>query len=86
MRIDVLALNGVFDTGLSAILDVFTVANELAAASDQAATRFEVTVVGVRAHIRTSQGLAFSPTSARERSAPDWVVIPALGARTPGFF
>lgn len=83
MRIDVLALDGVFDTGLAAILDVFTVANELAAASDLAGARFDVTVVGLRAHIRTSQGFAFAPASARQRRAPDWVVIPALSARTP---
>ena len=30
MRIDVLALDGVFDTGLTALLDVFNTANELA--------------------------------------------------------
>ena len=29
MRIDVLALDGVFDTGLTALLDVFGTANEL---------------------------------------------------------
>jgi hypothetical protein len=32
MKIDVLALNGVFDTGLAAVLDAFATANDLAQA------------------------------------------------------
>ena len=48
MRIDVLVLDGVFDLGLSAVLDAFQTANELAELSGMAVRRFEVRIVGVR--------------------------------------
>ena len=57
MRIYVLALNQVFDTGLSTLLDTFGTANELAESSGTSSTRFDVTVVGVRPRVRTSHGL-----------------------------
>ena len=46
MRVSVLALDGVFDTGLSIVLDAFQTANELADLSGLSSSRFEVTVVG----------------------------------------
>ena len=48
MRVDVLALNGVFDTGLAAVLDAFATANDLAQQQGLQSLRFDVTVVGVR--------------------------------------
>ena len=83
MRIDVLALDGVFDLGLSAILDVFATANELIELSGLAVPRFEVTTVGVRANVRTSHGLRVPvrPVGARR---PDCVVVPAIGFKMPG--
>ena len=56
MKIDVLALNGAFDTGLAAVLDAFAMANELALAQGLASAVFDVSVVGVRRQIRTAQG------------------------------
>ena len=83
MRINVLALDGVFDLGLSAILDVFATANELIELSGLAVPRFEVTTVGVRANVRTSHGLRVPvrPVGARR---PDCVVVPAIGFKMPG--
>jgi transcriptional regulator GlxA family with amidase domain len=83
MKIDVLALNGVFDTGLSAVLDAFATANELAAAQGLTSLTFEVTVVGVRRQVRSNQGFNVPVSPARGRTAADWVVVPAIGARTP---
>jgi transcriptional regulator GlxA family with amidase domain len=83
MRIDILVLDGVFDLGLSAVLDVFQTANELIAMSGLAVPRFEVRVVGVRKTVKTSHGLAVPVRGASTR-APDCVVVPAIGFKMPG--
>jgi transcriptional regulator GlxA family with amidase domain len=83
MRINVLALDGVFDLGLSAILDVFATANELIELSGLAVPRFDVTTVGVRAAVKTSHGLRV-PVHAIAGRRPDCVVVPAIGFKMPG--
>ncbi|HKG92316.1 MAG TPA: helix-turn-helix domain-containing protein [Gemmatimonadaceae bacterium] len=83
MRIDVLALDGVFDLGLSAILDVFETSNELIEMSGLAVPRFEVRTVGVRKAVRTSHGLRV-PLHAAGARRPDCVVVPAIGFKMPG--
>jgi transcriptional regulator GlxA family with amidase domain len=82
MRIAVLALDNVFDTGLATVLDAFQTANELAALSGLPAPRFDVSVVGVRRAVRTAQGLAVPVRRAAAR-APDCVVVPAIGYKMP---
>jgi hypothetical protein len=83
MRCEVIALDGIFDTGLSTVLDVFTTANELIGLFDLGIPPFDVSVVGVRRRVRTAQGLSV-PLTIRTAGAPaDWVVVPALGFRTP---
>lgn len=84
MRINVLALDGVFDTGLATVLDAFETANELAEMSGLTAPRFEVTIVGVRKAVKTSQGLTVPVAAASVRMVPDWVVVPAIGFKMPG--
>jgi len=83
MRVSVLALDGVFDLGLSAVLDAFQTANELIAVSGETIAPFDVTIVGVRRAIKTSQGLSVPvhPIAAR---VPDCVVVPAIGFKMPG--
>lgn len=83
MRIYVLALNQVFDTGLSTLLDTFGTANELAESSGTSSTRFNVTVVGVRPRVRTSHGLSVPVRLATRLARPDVVLVPALGAHMP---
>ncbi|WP_037583721.1 GlxA family transcriptional regulator [Stigmatella aurantiaca] len=83
MRIHVLALDGVFDTGLAAILDTFATANELAAASRTPSMCFEVRTVGVRRRVRTGQGLGVPAVLATGLPRPDVIVMPGLGAKTP---
>jgi transcriptional regulator GlxA family with amidase domain len=83
MKIDVLALNGAFDTGLAAVLDAFAMANELALAQGLASAVFDVSVVGVRRQIRTAQGLTIPVSPSRGRKPPDWVGVAAIGARAP---
>ena len=82
MRVDVLALDDVFDLGLAAVLDVFETANELIAMSALSVSRFEVRTVGVRRTVRTSHGLRVPVQSVGTRR-PDCVVVPAIGFKMP---
>ena len=83
MRIYILALDGVFDTGLSAILDTFSIANDLAEPAGTPSVHFEVTVVGVRRQVHTRHGLSVPVVPAAQLARPDIVLIPALGAKVP---
>ncbi|HLA34228.1 MAG TPA: helix-turn-helix domain-containing protein [Rhodocyclaceae bacterium] len=78
-----LALEGVFDTGLSAILDALTTANELSAMLGWSATPFELRVLGLRPEVHTSQGLRVPVRSIDPDWSPDWVAIPAIGYKMP---
>jgi transcriptional regulator GlxA family with amidase domain len=83
MLVDVLALDDVFDLGLSAVLDAFQTANELIEMAGLAVPRFEVKIVGMRRAIKTSQGLSV-PVHAVGTRTPDCVVVPAIGFKMPG--
>lgn len=83
MRICIYALDGAFDTGLTALLDTFDTANELAALSGGGAAPFEVTVVGAGRRIRTALGMSMAVQPADDVPRPDWAVVPALNAKTP---
>lgn len=83
MRIDVLALDGAFDTGLAAVRDALGTANELAAMQGLSSLRFEVRVVGVRRRVKTALGLGVPVVPAAQGPAPDWVVVPAIGTKMP---
>ena len=82
MRIHVLALDGVFDLGLSAVLDAFKTANELIELSALTVPRFEFRIVGVRKSVTTSHGLRV-PVKPVGTRAPDCVVVPAIGYKMP---
>jgi len=82
MMVSVLALDDVFDTGLATVLDAFQTANELADVSGLSSSRFDVTVVGVRKHVKTSQGFTV-PVHPVGKRAPDCVVVPAIGFKMP---
>jgi transcriptional regulator GlxA family with amidase domain len=83
MKLAVLAIDGVFDTGLSAVLDTLATANELAALQRMPAPRFDFTVVGVRKTVRTSLGLRVPVQPPEAVKRPDWVVLPAPGTKMP---
>jgi len=78
MRIHILALNGVFDTGLAAVLDAFGTANALAEMTGISSLRFQIKVVGLRKSITTAHGLSVPVISATRAQTPDAVVMPAL--------
>jgi transcriptional regulator GlxA family with amidase domain len=77
MDVTVLALDGVFDSGLAVIRDTLATANELA--PDR--RPYRVTVAGVRRRVRTSHGLAVPVVAPPRR--PELVIVPALGCKTP---
>jgi transcriptional regulator GlxA family with amidase domain len=82
MIIHVLALNELFDTGLSTLLDAFAAANELGKAAG-VAPQFAVSLVGVRKHVKTAQGLIVPVKDWKDLPRPDIAIVPALGAKTP---
>lgn len=82
MKVNVLVVDKVFDTGLSVVLDAFQTANELIAMSEMDVPRFEVKVTGVRDQVKTGHGLNV-PMSARGWNSPDCVVLPAIGFKMP---
>ena len=83
MEISVLALNGVFDTGLATVLDALGTANGLAPTQVESAAPFSISVLGVRRRVETSQGLRVPVMSLARAGRPDWVIVPALGNKMP---
>jgi transcriptional regulator GlxA family with amidase domain len=83
MRIHILALNGVFDTGLAAVLDAFGTANALAEMTGISSLRFQMKVVGLRKTVTTAQGLSVPVTAAARAQTPDAVVMPAISQLKP---
>lgn len=86
MLIYILALEGVFDIGLSSLMDVITTAKELALLEDSS-VQLDVRLVGVRRKVLTAQGLsvpvALASNNASKLPMPDVVLVPALGAKMP---
>jgi transcriptional regulator GlxA family with amidase domain len=83
MRIAILALDGLFDTGLSVALDAFSLANKFSGRLIGGTPHFEVTTVGVRRKVRSGQGFAVPVKPITPELKPDWVIVPALGTGSP---
>ncbi len=82
MLIYILALDGVFDIGLSSLTDVITTANELAAV-ENSVSPLDMRIVSLRKKVCTSQGLTIPSLLAHQLPTPDIVLIPALGSKMP---
>jgi transcriptional regulator GlxA family with amidase domain len=83
MRVTILALDGVFDTGLTVLLDTFSTANELAVDQGIRPPLFDVKLVGARRRIRTALGMTTTVEPAGAVRKPDWGIVPALNAKRP---
>jgi len=83
MRIAILALAGLFDTGLTVLLDAFTLANKFSGAQTGGRPPFDLSVVGVRRRVRSGQGLLIPVQAITPDLKPDWVIVPALGTGRP---
>lgn len=83
MKITVLALEHVFDTGLATVLDALDTANELARVTGMSTPGFEVTVVGMRQQVHSALGLQVPVRDVCDAPTPEWVIVPALGYKMP---
>lgn len=83
MRISLLALDSLFDTGLTVTLDAFAIANRFAARLGGGAPLFDVSIVGVRKKVRSGQGLPIPVQAITPKLKPDWVIVPALNTSMP---
>jgi transcriptional regulator GlxA family with amidase domain len=83
MLISILALEGLFDTGLTVILDALTLANKFAAMQMGGAPHFDLSIVGVRRKVRSGLGLVIPAKVITPALKPDWVIVPALGTGRP---
>jgi transcriptional regulator GlxA family with amidase domain len=83
MRISVLALDDLFDTGLTVLLDAFKLANNFSAMQMGGTPHFDVSIVGVRRRVRSGQGFAIPVQAITPDLKPDWVIVPALNTGRP---
>jgi transcriptional regulator GlxA family with amidase domain len=85
MRVAVFAVDGMFDSGLTVILDILATANVLNDQSDLPAAPFQVTTAGLGSSVRTGHGLRVATTPWQEVAddPPDVAVMPAVGLRPP---
>ncbi len=83
MRLAMLALEGLFDTGLAVMRDAFALANKFSGLEMGGTPRFDVSVVGVRRRVRSGQGLRIPVQAITPDLRPDWAIVPALSTGTP---
>ncbi|MES5488878.1 helix-turn-helix domain-containing protein [Bradyrhizobium sp. INPA03-11B] len=83
MDIAILALEGLWDTGLTAMLDALSLADKFSRLQLGGTVRFNVSVHGVRRKVRSGQGLGIPVKAITADMKPDWVVVPALNTGLP---
>jgi len=83
MRIALLALDGVFDSGLAAILDILQCANELRERLPQPPPAWEVTTVGFSGSVRTGAGHTVTTTPVGDAGDCELLLVPAVAERRP---
>src|ERR1700683_4343100 len=80
MMITALAVPDLFDSGLSAVLDVLAAANALREDVATSVPPFDVTVAGTETEVRTGHGLRLATEPLTELGiVPDLLVMPAVG-------
>ncbi|MEX2980576.1 GlxA family transcriptional regulator [Streptomyces sp. C36] len=79
MRISVLVMDRVLDSGLSAVLDVLRTANELRGELPQPPPPWRVSCVGESGPVRTAAGHLVEAIAPGEAAGPDVVVVPGVG-------
>ncbi|QMU78350.1 helix-turn-helix domain-containing protein [Streptacidiphilus sp. PB12-B1b] len=83
MRIAVLVLDGVFDSGLASVLDVLQWANELREQVPQPPPAWQVTMVGFSSTVRTGAGHAVEAAPVDRAAQCDLLLVPAVAERRP---
>ncbi|MDH6142819.1 transcriptional regulator GlxA family with amidase domain [Kitasatospora sp. GP30] len=83
MRIAVLVLDDVFDSGLTAVLDVFKTANNLRGCIPQPPPPWDLTRVGFTSTVRTSCGLLVGTEPVARAADCDLLLVPAVSTPFP---
>jgi transcriptional regulator GlxA family with amidase domain len=83
MRFAILALEGLWDTGLTVMLDALTLADKFSVLQMGGTLRFDVSIIGVRQKVRSGQGLSVPVKPIAAGLRPDWVIVPALNTARP---
>lgn len=88
MRVGLVAVHGCFDSGLTALLDVFRTAERLRAMVDRSIDPVEVRTIGSATEVTTAGGLTLAvdhvvgdETALAEL---DVLIVPGIGVATPG--
>jgi transcriptional regulator GlxA family with amidase domain len=82
MQVAVVVYDGVFDSGLAAILDVLDNANTLGGQIHEPPT-WDVTMVGPAPQVRTGTGLLVAPKPLEHAQTADLLVVPARAEYEP---
>ncbi|MFI6098119.1 GlxA family transcriptional regulator [Lentzea sp. NPDC051213] len=82
MQVAVVVYDGVFDSGLAAVLDVLDNANALGEQIHEPPT-WTVTMVGATSQVRTGAGLVIAPEPLEHARTADLLVVPALAGSSP---
>jgi transcriptional regulator GlxA family with amidase domain len=83
MKVSVLAYDGIFDSGLAAVLDVLDTANGMRDGLDSPPPGWEVTTVAPRRRARTGAGHIVHAAALDAAREADLLVVPALNVRRP---
>jgi transcriptional regulator GlxA family with amidase domain len=83
MHIAVVVYDGVFDSGLSAVLDVLDNANALGGQIHESSPTWNVTLVGPAPQVRTGAGFLVAPEPLEQADTADLLVVPALAGSNP---
>ena len=83
MQVALVVYDGVFDSGLAAILDVLGNANALGGQIHETAPTWQVTMVGPSPQVRTGAGLVVAPEPLEHAQNTELLVVPALGESRP---
>jgi transcriptional regulator GlxA family with amidase domain len=83
MDVAVAAYDGVFDSGLAAILDVLDGANALRAELQNPPPEWRVTTIGSNRQIRTGAGHIVNTEPLARAESADLLIVPALAERRP---
>ncbi|MFF4578133.1 GlxA family transcriptional regulator [Streptomyces sp. NPDC001389] len=83
MRISVLVMDGLFDSGLATVFDVLQMANELREELPHPPPRWELTRVSGRGAVRTASGHVVEAQDAGVGPRPDLLIVPGAGPKQP---
>ncbi|MEV7778565.1 helix-turn-helix domain-containing protein [Kitasatospora sp. NPDC088351] len=83
MRVSVLVADGVFDSGLAAVLDVLRTANELRRELPQPPPAWQVRCVSPYGPVRTAAGHLVDTATPEAAGAPDVLVVPGAWRKQP---